>query len=369
MRWGTIPVASSWEQIISWLVLSFVLYAVATGKIRFEAAAFGGLLFLGLLGIGQPETIFSGFASNALFTVATVLVMSAGLVESGILNGLGKRIAMRVHKPENQILTISLATGCISAFMNNVGAIGVILPTAQRMAKRAGIDKSFYGMPLVYAALLGGSITLIGVASNIIVSAFRMQAFGQPFRMFDFTAHGLTMAGTGLLLWFVCRLCGYRLITQEIKDPIPEASLSDDEARAPQKLIQPAAQRNARGIFIVAGTLIPVILLSGMGLVHPSIGFGFVVLIMLGTGILHYEKAFQALNIPAIIFLGSMLSLARIMIETGALAAAINQLMPLVIVLPAVPLILAFVFITAVLSNILNNSVAALLMAPTAIII
>lgn len=321
---------------------------------------------MGLLQISQPNKLFSGFANPALFTVAAVLVMSVGIVESGILNGLGKSIAKRVHQPKQQIFTLSIATGLMSAFMNNIGAIGLILPTARRMAFRAGTDKAIYGLPLVYASILGGSITLIGTASNIIVSAFRLQAFGEPFKMFDFATHGLAMAGTGILLWFICRLCGYDPMKQQKDETNRETSSEEKPVDHPT---QPAPQRSKKNTIIVLGSIIPAIVLTSWGLVHPSIGFGFVVLVLIGTGILHHEKAYKAINIPVVIFLGSMLSLANILQETGALPLVISKIIPVVQDLPTFLLILIFILTTAILANILDNSVSAVLMAPTAIIL
>lgn len=323
---------------------------------------------MGLLRVSPPSTLFSGFANPALFTVAVVLVLSIGIVESGILDGLGKNIARKVQQPEKQILTISLAAGFISAFINNAGVVGLILPTAQRMALRAGIKRANFGLPLTYAAILGGSITLIGTASNIIVSTFRMQAFGQPFKMFDFTAHGLAMFGTALLLWFICQLCGYQPINKE-NNSNSKILLPEDNVYIAANLPSPLAKHNIRNKLIAMLLLIPAVLLTSIGFIHPAIAFGFVVLFLTATNILSYEKAYKALSIPLILFLGSILSIANILQETGALSIVINQIVPLVKDLPPLFLILIFVYATAFFANILNNSTAAVLMAPAATIL
>jgi len=154
----------NWEQVVTWLVLLFVLFALISDKIRFDGAALGGLLLLGLIGIAPASTLFSGFSSPILFTVAIVLVMSAGFVESGILTGFGQSIAKRIKKPRRQMAALMLFTTIIGGFVNNVGTVGIMLPTAQRMARRAGIPKANAGMWLVYITILGGSFTLIGTA-------------------------------------------------------------------------------------------------------------------------------------------------------------------------------------------------------------
>lgn len=354
----------NWEQIVSWLVLIFILFAFISSKIRYEAVAFGGLLFLGLLRISKPVELFSGFSNPALFTVIIVLVMSEGIVESGLFLGLGKSIAKKIHDPEKQILVVSFSAWFMSFFVNNVGVIGLILPTAQRMAKRAGINKANFGLYILYAIFLGGSVTLISTASNLIVSSFRFQAFGQPFKMFDFAAHGLAMSAMSLLLWFLCRLCGHSPLRQQkenILNPIPD--------RVESFISEPARKISLRNTVIILASLLLAIVLASIGLVHPSITFGFVVLLWITTDIFSLKTAYSAINISILLFLGSMLSISEILNRTGALPDLIEFILPLVILIPAFPLILVFLFITAILSNIVDNSVSALLMSPAAILL
>jgi len=367
-----IDIIAGWEQFVSWLVLLFILYAVVSSKVRQEAAAFGGLLLLGALGISEPAELFSGFSNPALFTVIIVLVMSEGLVASGMFTGFGKSIARRIHKAENQIVIVSLATWLMSFFVNNVGVIGVISPTAERMSKRAGVSTADFGLPIVYATFLGGSVTLISTVSNLIVSSFRTQAFGQQFGMFDFAAHGIAMSAMALLLMYACRLCGYRVVHKDNAGISKNSPPDADDGATDKKFIPeivPPEKRSLKNTVIVLSTLLPAILLASFRLIHPSIGFGLVVVLWIIFGILPLQKAFKAVNLPILLFLGSMLSLSEILNQTRALPDLVNAIMPLFNSLPAYPLILALLFITAILSNILDNAVSALLMAPAAILL
>ncbi|NLT15322.1 MAG: hypothetical protein GXY05_13385 [Clostridiales bacterium] len=358
---GVIGILSGWEQTAAWLVLTAVLLSIVSGKVRYEIPAFGGLLLLGLLGLSGSSGLFSGFASPALFTVATVLVMSAGIVESGILSGLGRKIAGRIHKPKNQILAVFLTTGLISALMNNVGAVGVTLPTAQRMAKRANVPASAFGMPIAFASILGGSLTLIGTASNLIVSTYRQSAFGAPFRMFDFSLHGLVILGTGILVVFLCRVCGLDPIGQ--KNVEHNSQIQEEHSEVPEI----TAGRSLIKSLLVLLPLLAAILLTGAGILHPSVGFGIVVMLWLATRVLSYKNALESINLPVVLFLGSMFGISGILQETGALGAAIDTIRPMFEALPPFWLILIFLFITALFANILDNSVSAVLMAPVAI--
>ncbi len=345
----------NWEQTAAWAVLVFVLYAMISEKIPYPTAAFGGLLILGFFRIASPADLFSGFSSPALFTVAIVLVLSEGIVESGIFSGLGKAIAARVHRPVRQLFAVFFFTSLLSAFMNNVGAVGIMLPTAKRMAGRAGRRAAEFGMPLAYASILGGSVTLIGTASNLIVSAYRLQSYGSPFRMFDFAAHGMAIVFTGMLVLFFCRLCGFgHSIPKagEVEPPLAEVQMA------------PAPARTARSTAVVLLTLIPAVAAAATGVLHPSVGFGLTVILWLSLGVLSGNGAVKGINLSVILFLGSMLSLSSILDHTGALQTAADWILPLAEVMPPFLLILAVTFFTAVFANMIDNAVAAVIMAP-----
>ncbi len=351
----------NWEQAMTWLVLFAVLFSMISGKIRYDLTAFGGLLLLGVLGLKEPSDLFSGFSSPALFTIISVLVMSAGIVESGLFSGFGKKIAVRAHKHQNQIFALFISTGLLSAFMNNVGAIGIILPTAKRMAQRAKIPQAVFGIPIVYASILGGSITLIGTASNLIVATYRLDAFGESFRMFDFSFHGLAMLFSGIFVLFICHICGFR--------PIENLKLNNNIRKTEEKetIADNAIPRDRKKSLIILFTLIPIIILTGVGVIHPSIAFGIITIIWIFSGVLAYKTALKNINIPIIIFLGSMFGISDVLKETGALNAAVNIITPVFSLLPPFLLILVFLFVTAVFANILDNSVSAVLMAPVAV--
>ncbi len=355
-----IGIVENWQQAVTWLVLLVVLFSIISGKIRYDLTAFGGLLVLGILGLRTPGQLFSGFASPALFTIATVLVMSSGIVESGLFTGFGKKIASRIHKYKNQIFALFVSTVFISSFMNNVGAIGIVLPTAKRMAKRAKSSQSAFGIPIAYASILGGSLTLIGTASNLIVSTYRMNAFGEQFRMFDFSIHGLALVISGIAVLFICRVCGLR--------PLEKAALVNETIdQEPQHEIEQAVPRNKKKSMIVILTLVPIVFLTSIRLIHPAIAFGVITLVWIFSGILSYKNALDHINIPIIIFLGSMFGISATLEETGALEAVVNLISPIFTTLPPFMMILTFLFISALFANILDNSVAAVLMAPIAI--
>lgn len=202
------------EQMIVFATLIFALILFMWGKFRHDIVALICLIFLVITGIVSAEEAFSGFAHPAVITVAAVLIVSSALEKAGLMDVIGKWI---MKLGDNLTLQVSVLTGLVcaaSAFMNNVGALAILMPVAVHIARKKGHSPSFILMPLAFGSLLGGLITLIGTPPNIIIATFRAKELGQPFGMFDFTPVGVGIAIVGLI--FIA-LIGWRLLPH--RDP------------------------------------------------------------------------------------------------------------------------------------------------------
>ena len=196
------------------LILTILLATVGMflwGKWRHDMVALGALLACVLAGLIPPNIAFSGFGHPAVITVACVLVLSRGLQTSGAVDALA-----RYALPQNggPVLSLAALTGlgaALSGFMNNVGAMALLMPVAVQMAKRHELPPGQVLMPLAFGTILGGMTTMIGTPPNLIVSGFRAEANGTGFGMFDFTPVGLAVATAGVL--FVV-LLGRKLVPQ-----------------------------------------------------------------------------------------------------------------------------------------------------------
>jgi len=177
---------------------------------RHDMVAAAALLTCVLAGLVAPAEAFSGFGHPAVITVACVLVLSRGLQTSGAVHALARAVL-----PTGGGRTLSLAAliglgALLSSFMNNVGAMALLMPVAIPLARRLDLAPGQVLMPLAFGTILGGMTTLIGTPPNLIVSAFRAQATGgHSFGMFDFTPVGMAVAAGGVL--FVA-LLGWRLV-------------------------------------------------------------------------------------------------------------------------------------------------------------
>lgn len=206
------------QQAIVFAIIGLTLFLFIDGRIRYEFISISGLLILTVAGIIKPEETFSGFGHPAVVTVASVLVISAALIKSGIV----ERIVVLLNgKAESIYLKVSglmIVTAFLSAFMNNVGALALILPVALRIAKDSKTSPSKFLMPVAFSSLLGGMVTVIGTPPNLIVSNYRAQVSGLPFNFFDYTPIGLAMVflGIGITIFLGIKL-------------IPERKSQNDE--------------------------------------------------------------------------------------------------------------------------------------------
>jgi di/tricarboxylate transporter len=198
------------DQYLVFVALLLVLALFVWGKLRYDVVALLALVVLTLVGIVPADEAFNGFSHPAVITVAAVLIISKGLMNSGIVDSISRGMA-RINKSLALQMTVLLgAVTLCSAFMNNIGALALFMPVAIRMARKSERPASMYLMPLAFCSLLGGLITQIGTPPNIIISIFRADTeLAAPFRMFDFAPVGAGVAIAGLI--FIL-LIGWRLI-------------------------------------------------------------------------------------------------------------------------------------------------------------
>jgi di/tricarboxylate transporter len=197
------------EQLEILCVLSATIALFIWGRWRHDVVALAALLASVLLGLVPADFAFSGFGHPAVITVACVLVLSWGLQSTGAVDALALRLLPKGRGP---VLTLAALTGlgaALSAFMNNVGAMALLMPLAIQLSGRLELPPGKILMPLSFGTILGGMTTLIGTPPNLIVSGFRAQTGAGSFGLFDFTPVGLAVAAAGLVFLV---LVGWRLV-------------------------------------------------------------------------------------------------------------------------------------------------------------
>ncbi|WP_428926065.1 SLC13 family permease [Marinibacterium sp. SX1] len=197
------------DQIIVFALFAAVFALLLWGRFRYDLVAFGALLAGVVLGVVPTEEAFSGFGHPATIVVALVLVVSAGLVRSGAVFLITRTLVDSSRGVFRHIAMMGGVGAVLSAFMNNVAALALLMPVDIQTARKAGRSPATTLMPLSFATILGGMVTLIGTPPNIIIASIRQQTLGQSYGMFDFAPVGGLAALAGLA--FVA-LVGWRLI-------------------------------------------------------------------------------------------------------------------------------------------------------------
>lgn len=191
------------------LVLLVTMGLFIWGRWRHDIVALAALLTSVLLGLVPASEAFSGFGHPAVITVACILILSGALQATGALDALVRNVMPAAAGPS---LTIGLLSGIVallSSFMNNVGALALLMPVAIQTAARLRVPPGQILMPLAFGSLLGGMTTLIGTPPNLIVSSFRVHDNVSGFAMFDFAPVGVAVAAAGLA--FIA-IIGWRLV-------------------------------------------------------------------------------------------------------------------------------------------------------------
>jgi len=197
------------DQILVFIILFVTLGLFLWNRWRYDLVAIFALLLSVFGGLIPAEEAFLGFGHPAVITVAAVLLISRGLLNAGVVSSMAALLTRVGDRPGMQVAVLSGIVAFCSGFMNNVGALALVMPVGIWMARQSGRSPSYLLMPIAFASLLGGTLTLIGTPPNIIVSSFRQQTEGAPLAMFDFLPVGGLVTIGGLIF---ISLMGWRLI-------------------------------------------------------------------------------------------------------------------------------------------------------------
>ena len=203
------------DQIVLFTLLFFVFALLIWGRWRYDLVAFVALLTAIISGIVPTDEAFSGFGHPAVVIIALVLTVSRGLSNSGAIELLARYVVSGGRKLASHITVMSSLAAVLSAVMNNVAALALLMPVDIQAANKAGRSPALSLMPLSFASILGGMITLIGTPPNIVIAEYRRTELGEPFRMFDFAPVGIACAAVGVA--FVA-LFGWRMLPSERRE-------------------------------------------------------------------------------------------------------------------------------------------------------
>jgi len=187
------------DQLLLFGLLVCILAFLVWGRYRYDLVAFTGLVLAYLLGVVPADQVFSGFGHPAVAIIALVLIVSRGLSGSGAIELLAHKLLDSSRSLQGHVGVMATIAAALSSLMNNVAALALLMPLDMQAARRAKRSPAESLMPLSFASILGGMITLIGTPPNIVIATFREGALGAPFSMFDFAPVGLAVAVVGII--------------------------------------------------------------------------------------------------------------------------------------------------------------------------
>ncbi len=223
------------EQMFLFGLLSLMFAMLVWGRVRYDMVGFGALIIAVIGGAVDPHDAFKGFGHEAVIIIALVLVASRALINSGAVELLAGFVVSAERTLPTHISIMAVAGAALSAVINNVAALVILMTLDMEAAQKAKRAISLSLMPLSFATILGGMITMIGTPPNIVVAQYRTGVAGEPFAMFDFAPVGLVCAAVGIL--FVA-VIGWRFIPQH--GTVTVGASEDDprflaEAKVPDK--------------------------------------------------------------------------------------------------------------------------------------
>jgi di/tricarboxylate transporter len=199
------------HQLLAFGLVGATLALFVWGRFRYDLVSLAALLTGVLIGIIPAKSAFDGFSNDVVVIIAMALVVSAAFARSGVVELALRPILVRLRREASQVPVLTAACAVLSMATKNVGALAILLPVAQQVSRRTGAPISRLLMPMSFASLLGGLVTLVGTSPNILVSEVREQTLGKPFGMYDFAPVGLSLTALGLIFLAF----GYRLLPTE----------------------------------------------------------------------------------------------------------------------------------------------------------
>ncbi len=214
------------DQMLTFGIIAITIAFFIWNKWRYDIVALGALFVSVLVGVVPAAEAFSGFSQPVVVTVACILVISNAISRSGFIDLPLKALSHISGHKNLQVFVLCAMVTTVGTFMNNIGSLAIFLPVALSYARKIGRRPSDFLMPMAFASLLGGLLTLIGTPPNLVISDIRKDFTGEPYQMFDFTPVGISICLIGL----VYLAFGWRFIPKDRSGaPLPEDRFSIED--------------------------------------------------------------------------------------------------------------------------------------------
>lgn len=309
-----------------------------------------GLVVTGVLDVG---TAFAGFIDSNVILFVAMFIVGGALFETGMANKIGSLVTRFAKTERMLIVAIMVIVGVMSGVLSNTGTAAVMIPVVVGIAAKSGYRRSRFLMPLVFAAAMGGNLSLIGAPGNMIAQS-ALEKIGLKFGFFEYAIVGLPILIVGILFYTTV---GYKLL--------PNREPQDQEDFYTEKdFNQVPAWKQWTSLVILVMTLLAMIFEDQIG-IKLCISGGIGALLLILTGVISEKEALKSIDLKTIFLFGGTLSLAAALEETGAGAMIADKVIGALGASPS-PYMLTFVvfLLCCIMTNFMSNTATTALMVP-----
>ncbi len=340
--------------VITLLFLLFAIVMFVLEKIPLGVTSMIVCIGLVLTGVLEPAAAFEGFVNSNVILFVAMFVVGGALFETGVANDIGGLVAKFARSERGLIVAIMLIVGLMSGVLSNTGTAAVLIPVVIGIAAKSGYRRSRLLMPLVFAAAMGGNLTLIGAPGNMIAQS-TLEEVGLSFGFFDYAIVGLPILACGILFYATI---GFRFLpNHETKDEEGIFSEGRDFSKVPK-------WKKAVSLLVLLETLLGMIFEKQIGVKLYVTGcVGALVLVL--TGVISEKEALKSIDLKTIFLFGGTLSLAEALETSGAGEMIADAVLGVLGDNPS-PLLLTFIvfILCCVMTNFMSNTATTALLAP-----
>ncbi|HJD25966.1 MAG TPA: SLC13 family permease [Candidatus Blautia intestinipullorum] len=343
--------------VITLILLAFAIVMFVLEKIPLALTSMIVCIALVVTGVLTIEEAFEGFIDTNVILFVAMFIVGGALFETGMANKLGG-IVTKFAKTERQlIVTIMVVVGTMSGFLSNTGTAAVLIPVVIGIAAKSGFSRSKLLMPLVFAAAMGGNISLIGAPGNLIAQA-ALQDIGLNFAFFDYGKIGIPMLIAGILFFATI---GYKLLPD--KPSVKTDTTFDEEV----DYSNVPAWKQYLALIILVLTILAMIFEDVIG-INLAISGAIGAILLILTGVISEKQAIKSIDMQTIFLFGGTLSLAKALEVTGAGEKIAEVVIGLIGENSSPFLLLVVVFVLAcVMTNFMSNTATTALLVPISI--
>lgn len=339
--------------VITLIFLAFAIIMFVTEKIPLGLTSMIVCVGLVITGVLSVSDAFNGFINSNVILFVAMFIVGGALFETGMANEIGSLVTKFAKTERSLIIAIMVIVAVMSGFLSNTGTAAVLIPVVIGIAAKSGYKRSRLLMPLVFAAAMGGNLSLIGAPGNLIAQS-ALGEIGLKFGFFEYAIVGMPILIVGIIFYATI---GYKLL--------PSHDVKDDGAFDTTKNFDNVPKwKQWLSLIILVFTLLAMIFEDKIG-IKLCISGGIGALLLILTGVISEKDALKSIDLKTIFLFGGTLSLASALQETGAGEVIANKVIGALGANPSPYILTLVVFLLCcIMTNFMSNTATTALMVP-----